>query len=88
MAVSYDSPRAARRYVYNPIDDMVTQELNETVEWIAHVDDFLQRTLSEARTQALRNEEAYRAKCVNGRFVPTPELHPVCEDDLCAYVCD
>ena len=81
MAVSYANRHAARRYVYNPIDDMVTQELEEDIEWIGHVDDFIQRVLSDARAQAIRNENAYRSKCVRGRFIPSPELHPTCDND-------
>jgi hypothetical protein len=84
LAVSYATAREPRRYVYDPVDDTVTQELHDTIEEVVHVDDLVQRALADARTQVWRLDEAYRDKCIHGRFVPSPELHPPVEDDLCS----
>lgn len=88
FAVSYGTATEPACYHYDAIDGLVLRRRGDAVEWIATVDDFLALAMAAHRQRADAAEQAYAAKCVNGRHVLTPELHPDRSDEQTTMPCD
>ena len=69
------STSLTKQWSYQRIDDLVCSSMGECVT--PHV--FLQRLIRRELHQRAQNDLRYREKCVDGRYVPSPEL--TCCDD-------
>ena len=59
-----------KQWMYQPIDDLIASTIGE--HFTTHV--FLQRLARREYHQRAQNHLRYTEKCVNGRYVPSPEL--------------
>ena len=76
FAAEYGTQREARLWMYDPKDECVWQRFEKTDTCPMSFVAFLSQKKAE-HLQALAQAECmYRRKCVNGRYVPSPELHP------------
>ena len=82
FAIAYGGAQEAILYEHDSCDGLVLRRFRGEVQWIAPVNDFLALAVNDHRQERVRAEEAYRSKCVNGRYVPSPELHPLRSDDV------
>lgn len=63
-----------KQWMYHPTDNLVASSMGECLT--VHV--FLQRIARRENHQRAQNHLRYREKCVNGRYVPSPELVRPC----------
>ena len=63
-----------KQWLYNPVDDLISSTMGET--FTTHV--FLHRFAQREYHQRAQNHLRYTEKCVNGRYVPSPELIRPC----------
>lgn len=63
-----------KQWMYQPIDDLIASTVGES--FTTHV--FLQRLARREYHQRAQNHLRYTEKCVNGRYVPSPELVRPC----------
>ena len=76
FAVEFISLVTVRWYAWNESDDNVLYSDGQA-KWIASGQSFavfMQNALQSHWKQRQQNEMRYREKCVNGRYVPSPEL--------------
>lgn len=63
-----------KQWMYNPVDDLISSTMGES--FTTHV--FLHRFARREYHQRAQNHLRYTEKCVNGRYVPSPELIRPC----------
>lgn len=71
------SASLTKQWSYQRIDDLVCSSVGECVT--PHV--FLQRLIRRELHERAQNDLRYREKCVDGRYVPSPDLTCRHEDD-------
>lgn len=81
LAHQYVDGRRWRIWVYERGADRVSERLDDRVLRRMTVEGFAS-DCEVRRADAARREEArFSEKCVNGRYVPSPDLFGACDDD-------